>query len=80
MEIFGSDRFRKLAAQGARVQRLLWACTSTKNPGYSDVKYMEAIIGPDTVNTAFDERALVEPSICAASRRKLRQSSTTLLR
>ena len=51
-EIFGSDRFRKLAAQGARVQRLLWASTSTKNPEYSDVKYVEALIGPDTVNTA----------------------------
>ncbi len=51
-EIFGSDRFRKLAAQGASVQRLLWASTSTKNPDYSDVKYIEALIGPDTVNTA----------------------------
>jgi transaldolase len=51
-EIFGSDRFRKLAAQGARSQRLLWASTSTKNPDYSDVKYVEALIGPDTVNTA----------------------------
>ena len=51
-EIFGSDRFRRLAAKGARVQRLLWASTSTKNPDYSDVKYVEALIGPDTVNTA----------------------------
>jgi hypothetical protein len=51
-ELFGSDRFRKLAAQGARVQRLLWASTSTKNPDYSDVKYVEALIGPDAVNTA----------------------------
>ena len=51
-EIFASDRFRKLAARGARVQRLLWASTSTKNPDYSDVKYVEALIGPDTVNTA----------------------------
>jgi transaldolase len=50
-EIFYSDRFRKLAAQGARVQRLLWASTGTKNPEYSDVKYVEALIGPDTVNT-----------------------------
>jgi len=50
-EIFGSDRFRKLEAQGASVQRLLWASTSTKNPDYSDVKYVEALIGPDTVNT-----------------------------
>ena len=51
-EIFEGDRFRKLAAQGARVQRLLWASTSSKNPEYSDVKYVEALIGPDTVNTA----------------------------
>jgi transaldolase len=51
-KIFGSDRFRKLAAKGARVQRLLWASTGTKNPGYSDVKYIEALIGSDTVNTA----------------------------
>ncbi|MFH0907818.1 MAG: transaldolase [bacterium] len=50
-EIFGSDRFRKLADQGARVQRLLWASTGTKDPGYSDVKYIDALIGPDTVNT-----------------------------
>ena len=51
-EIFGSDRFEKLADQGARAQRLLWASTGTKNPDYSDVKYVEALIGPDTVNTA----------------------------
>ena len=50
-EIFVSDRFRKLADQGARVQRLLWASTGTKNPDYSDVKYVETLIGPDTVNT-----------------------------
>lgn len=50
-EIFGSGRFKKLAAGGARVQRLLWASTSTKNPAYSDVKYVDALIGPDTVNT-----------------------------
>ena len=50
-EIFGSDRFKRLAAKGARVQRLLWASTSTKNPDFSDVKYIEALIGPDTVNT-----------------------------
>jgi transaldolase len=51
-ETFGGDRFRELAAQGARVQRLLWASTSTKDPDFSDVKYVEALIGPDTVNTA----------------------------
>ena len=50
-EIFDSNRFKKLADKGARVQRLLWASTSTKNPDYSDVKYIEPLIGPDTVNT-----------------------------
>jgi transaldolase len=50
-EIFGSERFKKLADQGARPQRLLWASTSTKNPAYPDVKYVEPLIGPDTVNT-----------------------------
>ena len=50
-EIFGSPRFQKLAASGARLQRLLWASTSTKNPAYPDLKYVEPLIGPDTVNT-----------------------------
>ena len=50
-ELFGSERFKTLAAAGARSQRLLWASTSTKNPDYSDVKYVEALIGPDTVDT-----------------------------
>jgi len=49
--IFGSERFQTLAAKGARPQRVLWASTSTKNPEYSDVKYVEALIGPNTVNT-----------------------------
>ena len=47
-EIFGGDRFKKLAAQGIHTQRLLWASTSTKNSEYSDVKYIEALIGRDT--------------------------------
>ena len=52
-EIFGGDRFTKLTTvHGTRVQRLPWASISTKNPEYSDVKYVEATIGPDTVNTA----------------------------
>jgi transaldolase len=51
-EMFGSDRFKPLADRGAHVQRLLWASTSTKDPDESDVKYVEALIGPDTVNTA----------------------------
>lgn len=50
-EVFGGERFARLAARGARTQRVLWASTSTKNPQYSDVKYVEALIGPETVNT-----------------------------
>ncbi len=50
-EIFHGDRFQKLAGRGARPQRLLWASTSTKNPDYSDIKYIDSLIGPDTVNT-----------------------------
>jgi transaldolase len=50
-EIFGGERFQALAAKGARVQRCLWASTSTKNPNYSDVIYAEGLIGPDTVDT-----------------------------
>ena len=46
-----SDRWKKLAARGATVQRPLWASTSTKNPSYRDVMYVESLIGPDTVNT-----------------------------
>ena len=50
-EIFQQDRFKALADNGARPQRVLWASTSTKNPDYSDVKYVEALIGPETINT-----------------------------
>ena len=50
-QIFGSGRFKNLAHQGARPQRLLWASTSTKNPAYPDTKYVEPLIGSETVNT-----------------------------
>lgn len=50
-EIFGSDRWQALAEKGAKVQRLLWASTSTKNPEYSDVMYVDELVGGDTVNT-----------------------------
>jgi transaldolase len=50
-KIFGSDRWQALAAKGAKVQRLLWASTSTKNPDYSDVMYVDELVGPETVNT-----------------------------
>ena len=48
---FASDRWRALSAKGGRLQRPLWASTSTKNPAYRDVLYVEELIGPDTVNT-----------------------------
>jgi len=51
-EIFSGTRFSRLQEQGARVQRPLWASTSTKNPAYRDVIYIEELIGPDTINTA----------------------------
>jgi len=50
-KIFSSDRWKKLAAKGAKPQRLLWASTSSKNPAFKDTKYVEALIGPDTVDT-----------------------------
>ena len=49
--IFSSPRWKALAAKGAQTQRVLWASTSTKNPNYRDVLYVEELIGPDTVNT-----------------------------
>jgi transaldolase len=49
--LFHGPRFQALASQGAAVQRLLWASTSTKNPQYKDTKYVEALIGAQTVNT-----------------------------
>ena len=49
--VFSGPRWEKLAAQGAQKQRLLWASTSSKNPAFKDTKYVEALIGPDTVDT-----------------------------
>ena len=53
--IFSGPRWEPLAAKGARVQRPLWASTSTKNPDYSDTLYVDELIGPDTVNTMPDK-------------------------
>lgn len=50
-EIVGSDRWKALAEKNANVQRLLWASTSTKNPAYSDVMYVDELVGRETVNT-----------------------------
>ncbi len=49
--IFSGKRFEKQALRGARVQKMVWGSTGTKNPAYSDVLYIEEIIGPDTINT-----------------------------
>ena len=51
LEMVESDRFKKLEAQGAQRQRVLWASTSAKDPAFSDVKYVEPLIGKDTINT-----------------------------
>jgi transaldolase/glucose-6-phosphate isomerase len=50
-EVFYSPRFEELREKGAKVQRLLWASTGTKNPKYADTYYVDELIGPDTVNT-----------------------------
>jgi transaldolase/glucose-6-phosphate isomerase len=50
-EIFSGGQWTALADRGAKVQRPLWASTSTKNPRYRDVRYVEELVGPDTVNT-----------------------------
>ena len=69
-EKFSSPRWQALAKQGARVQRPLWASTSTKNPAYRDVMYVEELIGPDTVNTmppatitAFRDHGVVQKTV-----------------
>jgi len=69
---FASERFAALAARGARVQRPLWASTSTKNPAYPDLLYVDNLIGPDTVNTlpeptieAFDDHGVIERTVDA---------------
>ena len=69
-KIFSGPNWEKLAAKGAQTQRVLWASTSTKNPNYRDVMYVEELIGPDTVDTippatidAFRDHGRVRPSL-----------------
>jgi transaldolase/glucose-6-phosphate isomerase len=73
LAIFDTPRWRSLALLGARAQRPLWASTGTKNPKYSDVKYIEELIGPDTVNTippqtmdAFRDHGVVADTLSGA--------------
>jgi transaldolase len=70
LETFSGARWEALAARGARPQRCLWASTSTKNPAYRDVLYVEELIGPDTVNTmpfetieAFQDHGVVRETL-----------------
>ncbi len=70
--VFSGERFRRLEARGARLQRPLWASTSTKNPAYPDTLYVDALIGPHTVNTvppktlaAFKEHGAAAPTLKA---------------
>ncbi len=82
-EITTSDRWRRLAAKGAKVQRPLWASTGTKNPAYSDVLYLDQLIGRDTVNTAppetlrkFEDHGTVAPTLAGhedAARKRMEQ-------
>jgi len=69
-KIFTGDRFKKLQEKGARIQRLLWASTSTKNPSYPETIYIDELVGKDTVNTmppatieAFKTKGLVYNAI-----------------
>jgi transaldolase len=71
-ETFSGARWEALAARGARVQRPLWASTGTKNPDYSDVRYVDGLVGPDTVNTlpeatleAFDDHGTLRRTVDA---------------
>jgi transaldolase len=83
LEIFHGDEFAELKRAGAQVQRCLWASTSTKNPAYRDVLYVEDLIGPETVNTmpidtikAFLDHGDVQRTIdrnVEAARRELRE-------
>jgi transaldolase len=70
LEITQSSRWRALEAKGARKQRLLWASTGTKNPDYSDVVYVESLIGPDTIVTVppetlklFEDHGMIAPTL-----------------
>ena len=69
-QIFSGPRWERLAAKGARVQRPLWASTSTKNPTYPDTLYVDGLIGPNTVNTvppatlnAFRDHGTIAPTL-----------------
>ena len=75
VEAFSGPRWEALAARGARVQRPLWASTSTKNPAYPDTLYVDELIGPHTVNTLPDNtlEAFADHGTLARTRRRRRR-------
>ncbi len=82
-EVFHGPEFAPLRAAGARPQYLLWASTGTKNPAYSDVLYVEPLIGPETINTlpdatlaAFRDHGRAQPSLEADTEQALRDYVT----
>lgn len=86
-ELGASPRWRALAAQGAAPQRLLWASTGTKDPAYSDVKYVEPLIGADTVNTlprqtlaAFRDHGNAAPTLVGDTVDQLNELAESLAR
>ena len=78
-ELFSGPRWQALADKGAKTQRVLWASTGTKNPKYSDVLYVEELIGPDTVehHAAGDARRLPRPRQGEANPRPGRSTRPT---
>jgi transaldolase len=82
LDTFSGPRWQQLATRGARVQRPLWASTSTKNPSYRDTLYVDELIGPDTVNTlpdstleAFDDHGVLARRVDADFDRAAREWS-----
>jgi transaldolase len=83
--IVASERFQKLKSSGGHPQRPLWASTSTKNPAYRDVIYVEELIGPDTVNTmppqtlvAFLDHGVIRPNSLEDNVNEAQESMTDL--
>lgn len=84
-EIFTGEAFEAVAKRGGRPQRVLWASTSTKNPEYSDVLYVEPLVGPDTVNTmppatidAFLDHGVIDPAALTTDVESADQQFATL--
>ncbi|MDC4226615.1 MAG: hypothetical protein MPW15_20790 [Candidatus Manganitrophus sp.] len=80
-EIFKGPDFLEIQNQGVSLQRVLWGSTGTKNPHYSDLLYVEGLIGPETINTvppatlaAFKDHGKVRPSLRKTSAKRARRS------